>query len=307
MDQRRILWIAAAVGVFLLVVIGAALILYAPKQDDSLPTAKAMQEATWMNVPAQSASELPAPPAVNDRPPPLPQTAAEQPGASAVPAQTAAAPAANASASAVPAQTAQLPAAPGAPIQTGNVTVISDSTRVYSAGVTTIDLNSLKSPSQETAQSASADSPPAPAVQPVNPPGAVSKSDVPAGASASVKSSTGVKSSAGAKSSASAKPVTSPKPAPGATTVAAKKPLPSQYWVQAASYNNQKNADAARDSLTANKIPCDVFTYTDSKGTVFYRVRVGPYSTKSEAEYWQDCIARINEFSREQSYVTKSQ
>jgi cell division septation protein DedD len=268
MEQKRILWIAAAVGVFLLVVIGAALILYSPKQDDPLLVSQAMQESTWMNVPAPSVPELPLPPAVNAPPVPLPQTAVEQPAAA-------------------PVQTASQPL----PTQAGNVTVITDSTRVYSTGVTTIDLNSLKSPPQETAQSA----PLQPAVQPLTPPGAVSKPAPPPSAGAS-------------SSAAAAKPAApSPKPVASTTTVAAKKPLPSQYWVQAASYNNKKNADAARDSLTANKIPCDVFTHTDSKGKVFYRVRVGPYSTKSEAEYWQNRIALIDEFSREPSFVTKVQ
>ena len=286
MEQKRILWIAAAVGVFLLVVIGAALILYSPRQNDSQLAAQAIQETTWMNVPAPPVTELPSSPAVNA--PPLQLSAAEQPGA-------------NASASAVPVQSAQTAASPAVPTQAGNVTVITDNTRVYSAGVTTIDLNSLKSPPQETAQSASAD--PQPAVQSINPPSAVSK---PAPA-ASANANASAKPNPGTSATASAKPVANPKPAPGATTVAAKKPLPNQYWVQAASYNNKKNADTARDSLTANKIPCDVFTYTDSKGKVFYRVRVGPYSTKSEAEYWQSRITLIEEFSREPSYVIKAQ
>jgi hypothetical protein len=268
MEQNRILWIAAAVGVFLLVVIGAALILYSPEQDESLLASQAMQEATWMNVPAPAIPELPAPAVVNITPQPLQSVASEQPAATTT---------------AAPVQNAQTASQPSLPTQAGNVTVITDNTRVYSAGVTTIDLNSLKSPTQEAAQSAPPQPAVQPAVQPVTPPSAVSKPATPASAGAQSGASATAKPSAGSSSSAIAKPAASPRPAPSATTVAAKKPLPSQYWVQAASYNNKKNADAARDSLTANKIPCDVFTYTDSKGKVFYRVRVGPYSTKSEA------------------------
>ena len=36
MEQKRILWIVAAVGIFLLVVVGAALILYAPQKQNSI-------------------------------------------------------------------------------------------------------------------------------------------------------------------------------------------------------------------------------------------------------------------------------
>ncbi|MBR7064891.1 MAG: SPOR domain-containing protein [Treponema sp.] len=79
-----------------------------------------------------------------------------------------------------------------------------------------------------------------------------------------------------------------------------------QYWVQAASYANKKGADTARTMLDTNKIPADVFTYKDKQGKVFYRVRVGPYTTKSEAEYWRTRIAQIDDFKKTQSFVTQT-
>jgi cell division protein FtsN len=87
--------------------------------------------------------------------------------------------------------------------------------------------------------------------------------------------------------------------------VSVKKPLADQFWVQAAAYKSKKNADNAREALTANKLPCEVFTYTD-KGELYYRVRVGPYTTESEAKYWQTRIAQITEFSDVPSYVTNA-
>lgn len=81
----------------------------------------------------------------------------------------------------------------------------------------------------------------------------------------------------------------------------------TQFWVQVGSYSNKKTAESARSSLDDNKISSDIFTYEDSKGKLFYRVRVGPYTTKSEAEYWRSKIIKIDAFSKAESYITSTQ
>ena len=86
----------------------------------------------------------------------------------------------------------------------------------------------------------------------------------------------------------------------------AKQAEQTQYWVQVTSLTSRKSADTAREVLDENKITADVFTYTDAKGQLFYRVRVGPYTTKSEAEYWQAKIARIDTFKNTSSYVAST-
>mgnify|MGYP003483438291 FL=1 len=78
----------------------------------------------------------------------------------------------------------------------------------------------------------------------------------------------------------------------------------AKYWVQAASYTSKKTADLARATLDQNRIPAEVFTFKDSKNNLFYRVRVGPYTTKSEAEYWQNRICTIDSFKDSKSYIT---
>ncbi|MDE7290443.1 MAG: SPOR domain-containing protein [Treponemataceae bacterium] len=88
-------------------------------------------------------------------------------------------------------------------------------------------------------------------------------------------------------------------------TVSAPVPLATKYWVQAASFTNKKSADSARTELDEKKIPAEVFTYKDKKDTLFYRVRVGPYTTKSEAEYWKGRIGSMDFFKDTQSYVTE--
>lgn len=80
----------------------------------------------------------------------------------------------------------------------------------------------------------------------------------------------------------------------------------TQYWIQVASLTSRKNADSARAVLGENKITADVFTYKDTSDKLYYRVRVGPYTTKSEAEYWRGEIAKIDSFASSQSYVTST-
>lgn len=80
----------------------------------------------------------------------------------------------------------------------------------------------------------------------------------------------------------------------------------TRFWVQVAAYTNKKTAENAREVLSSNKISSDIFTYQDNKNRLFYRVRVGPYTTKSEAEYWQAKITKIADFSNAQSYVTST-
>lgn len=82
--------------------------------------------------------------------------------------------------------------------------------------------------------------------------------------------------------------------------------LITQYWVQVAAYGSKKAAETARSVLDENRIPSDIFTYKDNKENLFYRVRVGPYTTKSEAEYWRTRINKIDQFSKAESYVTST-
>ncbi len=106
---------------------------------------------------------------------------------------------------------------------------------------------------------------------------------------------------------AKAKPVSKPVAKSTAKTVSTtQENLVTQYWVQVASYSNKKGAESARSVLDSNKIPADVFTYVDNKENMFFRVRVGPYTTKSEAEYWRSKINNINEFAKAESYVTST-
>ncbi|MCR5285724.1 MAG: SPOR domain-containing protein [Treponema sp.] len=292
MDQKKTLWIIAAVGAFLLFVLGAAFIVYpkAPKVEQTItrniPEAKPaplpVDDGWVMNEPVMTPTEL----SVND------------------------------------------------------LTVFAENANVYgfdtnTPEATTIDLNALKNAQEVTATAlpdvnitvevkdseakdvktsapaantasdyylAKTESAPAKeeAKTSVSKKNNAAEKTAPA---ASAKTSSVVKANtSSASTAASAKTNTSAKAASSAKAPATK----TQFWVQVAAYSSKKAAEGARSVLDENKITADIFTYKDSKDNLFYRVRVGPYTTKSEAEYWKSKIIKISEFSKAESYITST-
>ena len=283
MEQKRILWIIAAVGVFLLAVIGAALILCSPTQTvDSSIASLQVQNDTWTKP---ETSVLP----VQDNPEPVVVETV------------------------TPVEQDKIVFNP----TIEELNVFAENTNVYGSGTTTIDLNTLKYNAPEKTSAVTAENQAAAnAISSASNANAVAKKTtaveencLPAASEkvVSVKSET-VKPKASATTktnTSSAKPAATTKTT---TTVksAAETKTPDQYWVQAASFTNKTNAEEARAALTQNKIDSEIFTYTDSNGKVYYRLRVGPYTTKTEAEYWRSRIILIDEFANTQSYVTNT-
>ena len=76
----------------------------------------------------------------------------------------------------------------------------------------------------------------------------------------------------------------------------------SLYWVQTASLANRINAERARDTLAAQHMKVEIFTKETSAGLT-HRVRVGPFTNNTEANYWLNSIKKIKGF--EHSYVTE--
>ena len=254
MEQKKILWIIASVGVFLLVVMGAALIINRPAQgvEPSLSSLQANND-TWVmppiNVPAADSF----------------QTEAEL------------------------LETVESVAVAVTPLQEASVesvTVYSGTTNVYgSSDTTTIDLNSIKEAVQQATITATNQ----------------------AGAAAVASKST---VSAKAPASEATKPVATEQSTAAKATTTNKttttNKLVDQYWVQVASVTNKNNAENARAALAANKIESEIFTHKADDGKLYYRLRVGPYTTKTEAEYWKGRIALIDEFADTESFITNT-
>lgn len=276
MEQKKTLWIIAAVGAFLLVVLGTAGILYSPARN------------------------------------PTPAIASVAPVEKAKPASSSSG------------WTSQIDVQPPVPTTSvSDMIVLADNTTVY-GGATTIDLNALKNgyiaepaaqtPTQpqninitvnvpdvkEPAPEAPAPAPAKPEVSPAE--------EKPVVVVKTPKNTKPAKSEKSEKPAAKAESKSSVKVSVkgNASVTVTEEPKVTQFWVQVASYSNKKGADNARSVLDSNKIPADVFTYQDNKSRLFYRVRVGPYTTKSEAEYWRTRIEKIDEFAKAESYVTST-
>lgn len=307
MEQKRILWIVASVGLFLLVVVGFALILYSPTQrQDPVITNNQSTNDIWASTqnvspinPNYQASMLQGTPLENTVN--LDGTQVQQ--------------GLNPTQSVMGQQTPQFQGMPNQPysVPNGNnvlpsdsmtlvgqqqvkdVTVISENTKVITSSGTTIDLTGL------TVNSAT---------QPVvtQNTNTTSQTEKTVVATSNKQSSPTAKvesaKTTSTKNTTTEKASSTTKTASAKTTTPA--PITHKFWIQAGSYSSKKNAEEARNALSAEKIASEIFTYTDTNGTLYYRVRVGPYTTKSEAEYWQSRIALTEKFSGAKTYITDS-
>jgi len=74
------------------------------------------------------------------------------------------------------------------------------------------------------------------------------------------------------------------------------------YWIQTASLSSRLNAERAREKLVSCYIKAEIFTKQTSTGLT-YRVRVGPFRNNTEAEYWLKNIKEIDGFGG--SYISQ--
>ena len=296
MEQKRTIWIVLAAGIFLMVVIGAAVILYAPEaRKDTTALVQKENGTVWMSpeVAQHKKDELMENSSVVSAPVEDVKAVEDTSVVSSI---------------ATPAE---------GTTQIENMTVIATgNTNVYSIGAdgpATIDLNNVREVADEPAVKAQNRAAEA-AIRETNTVRRnVEVSDVLVENSYKDVSKATASSNVRKAERSSSANVSAPvkKAAPAAKKTEAKAPvkverIPDRFWVQAASYSAKKNADEARSVLEQKKIQCEVFTFTDAKGTLYYRVRVGPYTTRKEAEYWKKKIDEIPLFSKNGSFVTNS-
>lgn len=312
MEQKRILWIVASVGLFLLVVVGFALILYSPaKNQDPIITQNQSTNDIW----ASPQNAIPIDP--NYQVTSLQGTPLEKVDLAGIQIQQGldsqlVNPVPNDMSQQLPPQGMPNQPYPMPPVPNGNnvlpsdsmalvgqqkvqdVTLISENTKVITSGGTTIDLTGL------TVNSAS---------QPVvtqNTNTSSQKENTVVASTKTNSTTTKATTKPATTSKTSATKTTAKASSTTKTTSATTAPVTHKFWIQAGSYSSKKNAEEARSALSAEKIASEIFTYTDANGTLFYRVRVGPYTTKSEAEYWQSRIGLIEKFSGAKTYITDS-
>jgi DedD protein len=111
-------------------------------------------------------------------------------------------------------------------------------------------------------------------------------------------------------------PASRPTPAPAARPAQAKPAAPTvktpepvrvydNYWVQAGSFSVKARAEVVKETLASKGIG-SIIENREIDGKTFFRVRVGPYTSQEEADYWLPLIKSINGFENSQIWKTQS-
>jgi DedD protein len=91
------------------------------------------------------------------------------------------------------------------------------------------------------------------------------------------------------------------KPAPkeAAKPAADKSKTYNSYWVQTGAFSTKIRAESAKESLASKGIT-SIIDNRDIDGKTWYRVRVGPYTSETEANYWLALVKSIDGFADSQ-------
>jgi len=77
----------------------------------------------------------------------------------------------------------------------------------------------------------------------------------------------------------------------------------SKFWIQTGAFSTIKYAEGAKDYLEARGIK-SIIEDPVINGKTWYRVRVGPYTTRDEANYWLALVKSIDGFAASQVWET---
>ena len=262
MEKKKLLLVAISVGIFLVLTIGAALLVFTPKNTFST-SAVASYPSEMINtsatIPTGSATESStAVQATNSKPASLDpvelvRNSGEVPGLTSPPA--------------------------GATRQ---------GSEFYANGTGRNTETVISIPKPSTA--AVPDAPPA---------GRAESAARPAPASTTTPKST-------------ATPAPAPsKPAPVASTQSQAKPATVQakvhddYWVQTGAFSTVARAEGVKETLASRGIT-SIIENREVNGRTFFRVRLGPYTSQNEANYWLSLIKSISGFEDSQVRQTQS-
>jgi DedD protein len=76
------------------------------------------------------------------------------------------------------------------------------------------------------------------------------------------------------------------------------------YWIQTGAFSALVRAEDAKEIL-ASKGLSSIIDDGEVNGRTWYRVRVGPYTSENEADYWLTLVRAINGFDQSQIRSTQ--
>jgi len=97
---------------------------------------------------------------------------------------------------------------------------------------------------------------------------------------------------------------------PAATQPAESKPAAApkvydDFWVQTGAFSTVTKAEVVKETLSSKGIT-SIIENGNVDGQTLFRVRVGPYTSKNEADYWLSLIKSMNGFEESQVRQTQS-
>jgi DedD protein len=123
-------------------------------------------------------------------------------------------------------------------------------------------------------------------------------------AAPSGRAATPVRTAAPKPAAAAPKPA-APKAVVSGSTPAVQTRAYNDYWVQAGSFTAKGRAEGVKEVLAGKGIS-SVIMNSDQNGATYFRVRVGPYTSQNEADYWLSLIKSIDGFEASQIWQSQS-
>lgn len=291
MEKKKLLLVTISVGVFLVIVIGASIMVFSPRNPASAVTVDIPARPVPPGVPETRNPSIVPDSAVTSgiagSPVPTPGSVVVETGQPLIQVQPATADPADMVRNSGSYQTLQVPPASPSAVQENRFYINNDSTQPILIERKEGDANTrvvINVPRPSTAA--------VPDVSPASRP-----SPVPAAR----REETAV-SQAGRNTAASnTKTAVKTPDVPARTTAPVARSVPPQqqsrsynaYWVQTGSFPTRTQADKAREILASKGLTA-IIENGDVKGKTWYRVRVGPYTSQNEADYWLSLIKSIN-------------
>ncbi|MDR2601787.1 MAG: SPOR domain-containing protein [Spirochaetaceae bacterium] len=270
MDKKKLLLVAASAGMFMVIVIGAAILVFTPRVDQDIVSAlqkkeKELEKANLLSSPVQDGG------------------------------------------AAIVTQGPQQPVQPGwIPLPPVQATGGSEFSTGAGAGAPPYAYQQNSPPAFEGGSYEITQPPPQQSSA------AVINVPVPAASGVPEPKEESAPARPQMESRVSRQPVAAPKPPPATqnnqkpqSAAPVKKAAASGYWVQTGSYAQKSFADGAKEYLSMKGISSVVLN-TSVGGKTYYRVRVGPYGSQNEADYWLSLIKSIDGMENSQVWKTGS-
>ncbi|MDR1099612.1 MAG: SPOR domain-containing protein [Treponema sp.] len=290
MEKKKLLLVTISVGVFLVIVIGASILVFSPRN----PAPAVMAVVSERPIPVGNPGTAQAvPPGIAGSPVPV---AAPQETGVALQVQPATADPADMVRNPGGFQSLQTPPSTVQAVEETRSSINNDTARPGLAerkdGDSTRVVIDVPRPAAPTAAAptAQAASRPAAAARP-----APAAQTTPAArtASSSTAGNTAASGGSTARQTAAAPAKTAAAAAAPARSTPQSRTNNNAYWVQTGSYPTKNQADTAKEILASKGLTA-VIENGAVKGEIWYRVRVGPYTSQNEADYWLSLIKTIN-------------